>query len=63
MFLNDLMRDLEDDAESRIQSTVQYDIYSNDNIFFRPMTEEAWGPDSPFKDKYKVTETRQFKAS
>lgn len=56
------MKPLESDAESRIESNVQYDIYSNDNIFFRPMTDEAWaGP--TFVDKYRVTETRQFEAS
>lgn len=62
MYLNELMKPLESDAESRIKSNVQYDIYSNDNIFFRPMTDEAWaGP--TFVDKYRVTETRQFEAS
>lgn len=63
VFLDDLMRQVIDESESRIHSSINYDIYSNENIYFRPMTEEAWSDTGPFVDKYKVTETRQFEAS
>lgn len=66
VYLNDLLKEIEYDSESRISSSIDYEIYGNDNIYFRPMTKEAWaekddnGEPGPFVDLYKVTETRQF---